>query len=169
MFRHSREQSLVQDRDAKEERAGQPNRVWSPAVHMPPPCPPMALGFRNPPCFTLSFSLSCPDLSSPPCWTQAFHSQLLPLPPLVFLHSTTPRQSPPGNASLPLPVATHIGVLRVQSEGGLQKGDDKEAHRGWRHQALCGRTEKKVAYSDLVLQPLFGAKTGSPSKRMKRH
>lgn len=155
--------------DAKEERAGQPNWAWSPAVHMPPPCLPIALGFRNPPCFTLSFSLSCPDLSYLPVGRQAFHSQLLPLQPLVFLHSATPRGSPPGNTSLPLPVATHIGVLRVQSEGGLQKGDNKEAHHGRCHQALCERTEKKAAYSDFVLQPLFGAKTNPPSKWIKRH
>lgn len=38
-----------------------------------------------------------------------------------------------------LPVATHIGVLRVQSEGGLQKGDNKEAHHGRCHQALLPR------------------------------
>lgn len=72
--------------------------------------------------------------------------------------------SPPGNATLPFPVATHIGVLRVQSEGSLQKGDNKEAHRGRRHQALCGRTEKKVAYSDFVLWHLFGSKTWSSLK-----
>lgn len=35
-----------------------------------------------------------------------------------------------------LPVATHIGVLRVQSESSLQKEDNKEIHRGRRHQAL---------------------------------
>lgn len=144
------------------------DRMWSPAVHIPPPCPPMVLGFRDPHCFTLTFSLSRPDLSHLLVGRQAFHSQLLPLLPLVCLQSATPRGSPPGNASLPLPVATHIGVLRVQSDGSLQKGDDKEAHRGWRHRALCGRTERRAAYSDFVLQ-LFGTKARPPSKWMKRH
>lgn len=41
--------------------------------------------------------------------------------------------------SIALPVATHIGVLRVQSEGSLQKGDNKEAHCGRRHPALHPR------------------------------
>lgn len=75
-----------------------------------------------------------------------------------------PKVSPPGSDSsewptLPLPVATHIGVLRVQSEGSLQKGDNKEAHGGWRHQALCENREE----GDLLrlTQQLFGAKTWS--------
>lgn len=77
--------------------------------------------------------------------------------------------SPPGSGSselptLPLPVATHIGVLRVQSESRLQKEDKKEAHRGRRHQALCGRTEKTGPYSDFDCSIFLVLKLGPPSK-----
>lgn len=73
--------------------------------------------------------------------------------------------SPPESGSselpaLPLPVATHIGVLRVQSESSLQEEDNKEAHRGRRHQALCGRAEK-TGLLRLWLRHLFDAKAWS--------
>lgn len=39
--------------------------------------------------------------------------------------------------ALPLPVAAHVGVLRVQGEGNWQEGGNQKLHHGERHPGPC--------------------------------
>lgn len=94
--------------------------------------------FQHPSCL--------PSWTVGPWWTDS-------VPPASAF---VPKEPNPGDAPrdawlsetqiLPLPMAAHVGVLRVQGEDGLQEGEDNEPCHRERHPGPCAGEQKRQCH-----------------------